>query len=99
MKGILTTALLLLATPALMTSALAAPIHQFSDLALSPGGDKIAVVESDDPGNLADEPHGTVVVRDACGKITAHYDPCTARRHSNPVWSPKGHALAFLPAH
>ena len=71
MKAITFAASLLLATP-----ALAAPIHQFDDLALAPAGDKIATVESDDPGNLADEPHGTVVVRDAGGKIIAHYDPC-----------------------
>jgi dipeptidyl aminopeptidase/acylaminoacyl peptidase len=93
MKAITFAALLLLATP-----AMAAPIHQFSDLALAPAGDKLAVVESDDPGNLADEPHGTVVVRDAGGKIIAHYDPCTTCRYSNPVWSPKGDAFVFLAA-
>ena len=57
-----------------------------------------ATVESDDPGNLTDEPHGTVVVRDASGKIVAHYDPCTQCRYSGLAWSPKGDALVFLAA-
>ena len=93
MKAISFAAIFLLATP-----AIAAPIHQFDDLALAPAGDKVAAVESDDPGNLTEEPHGTVVVRDAGGKIIAHYDPCAACRYSDPVWSPKGDALLFLAA-
>jgi dipeptidyl aminopeptidase/acylaminoacyl peptidase len=82
---------LLIATP-----ALAAPIHQFSDLAFAPDGSKTATVESDDPGNLADEPHGQVVVRDQAGKIVAHYDPCAQCRYSGTAWSPKSDALVFL---
>src|SRR5215472_10388816 len=82
----------------LATPAIAAPIHQFSDLALAPLGDKIATVESDDPGNLPDEPHGQVVVRDQTGKIVAHYDPCAQCRYSGTVWSPKGDVLLFLGA-
>ncbi len=82
-------------------AAFAAPapsgaIHQFDDLALAPAGDKTATVESDDPGNLTDEPHGAVIVRDAGGKIVAHYDPCAACRYSGMAWSPKGDALVFL---
>src|SRR3954462_8519373 len=76
-------------------AAIAAPvsrpfvtIHQFDDLALSPDGARTATVESDDPGNLADEPHGVVTVRDAAGKIVAHYDPCTVCRYSGLTWSP-----------
>ncbi|MES2253974.1 MAG: S9 family peptidase [Pseudomonadota bacterium] len=86
-------------------AAIAAPvsrpavtIHQFDDLALSPDGARTATVESDDPGNLADEPHGVVTVRDAAGKIVAHYDPCTVCRYSGLTWSPKGDALVFLAA-
>jgi hypothetical protein len=78
------------------TPALAAPIHQFGDLALAPDGGKTATVESDDPGNLADEPHGQVVVRDQAGKIVVHYDPCAQCRYSGTAWSPKGDALVFL---
>ncbi len=78
--------------------ALAAPIHQFNDLVLAPAGDRTATVESDDPGNLPDEPHGQVVVRDQGGKIVAHYDPCAACRYSGTAWSPKGDTLVFLAA-
>src|SRR6185437_13847313 len=74
-----------LAFPALAATSPA--IHQFDDLALSPMGDKTATVESDDPGNLTEEPHGAVIVRDAAGKSIGHSDP---------VWSPKGDALLFL---
>lgn len=78
--------------------ALAAPMHQFSDLALSPDGARTATVESDDPGGQAQEPHGVVTVRDAAGKIIAHYDPCAQCRYSGLAWSPKGDALVFLAA-
>jgi len=86
-------------------AAIAAPvshpavtIHQFDDLALSPDGGRTATVESDDPGNLTEEPHGVVTVRDAAGKIVAHYDPCTVCRYSGLAWSPKGDVLVFLGA-
>ncbi len=84
----------------LSAPAWAAPaaIHQFNDLALAPDGGKLATVESDDPGNLTDEPHGAVVVRDQGGKIAARYDPCTQCRYSGLAWSPKGDALVFLAA-
>ena len=88
----------ILASLLFATPALAAPIHQFGDLALAPAGDKLATVESDDPGNLAQEPHGQVVVRDLAGKIIAHYDPCADCRYSGTVWSPRGDALVFLGA-
>ncbi len=86
-------------------AAIAAPvsppavvIHQFENLALSPDGARTATVESDDPGNLADEPHGAVTVRDANGKMVAHYDPCSVCRYSGLAWSPKGDVLVFLGA-
>src|SRR5262249_12728762 len=71
-------------------------MHQFADLALAPDGGKTATVESDDPGNLTEEPHGAVVVRDAGGKEVAHYDPCPTCRYSDPAWSPKSDMLVFL---
>jgi dipeptidyl aminopeptidase/acylaminoacyl peptidase len=89
----------------LSSAAIAAPlshpaviIHQFEALALSPDAARTATVESDDPGNLTDEPHGVVTVRDANGKIIAHYDPCTVCRYSGLTWSPKGDVLVFLGA-
>ncbi len=93
MKNIAVLAALLLAAPA---AAAADTIHQFNGLALSPAGDRTATIESDDPGNLAQEPHGQIQVRDVAGKIVARYDPCAACRYANPVFSPKGDALVFL---
>ena len=84
---------LLLATPALAATS---AMHQFADLALAPDGGKTATVESDDPGNLTEEPHGAVVVRDVSGKVVAHYDPCSTCRYADPAWSPKGDMLLFL---
>ena len=60
------------ARPALAAATI---IHQFSDLALEPAGDRTATVESDDPGNLPDEPHGRIVVRGADGSMLASFDP------------------------
>ena len=68
-------------------------IHQFSDLALAPAGDRTATVESDDPGNLSDEPHGKVVVRGADGRVLASFDPCKSCRYANPAFSPSGEVV------
>src|SRR5215831_20261141 len=84
--------LYLSAAPAL---AAGTTVHQFSDLALAPAGDRTATVESDDPGNLADEPHGAVIVRGPDGKVVAHFDPCKNCHYANPTFSPKGE-LVFL---
>ena len=78
--------------------ALAAPIHQFNDLALAPDGGKTVTIESDDPGNLADEPHGVVVVRDPGGNVVAHYDPCPKCRYADPAWAPRGDGFVFFAA-
>lgn len=90
---------LFLSCSALIVPALAATspaMHEFSDLALSSDGSQTATVESDDPGNLPDEPHGAVVVRNAGGTVVAHYDPCAQCRYSDPAWSPRGDVLVFL---
>ena len=91
----LTVALVL--CPALAWAAAAkVVIHDFDHLAMAPNGARIADVEADDPGNLPDEPHGHVTVRDASGKILATYDPCKTCKYSDTAFSPKGEALAFL---
>src|ERR1700743_1100076 len=82
-----------LAFPAL---AAAPAMHQFDDLALSSDGTQTATIESDDPGNLKDEPHGAVVGRNTSGAVVAHYDPCAVCRYSDPAWSPHGDVLVFL---
>ncbi|HEY1638981.1 MAG TPA: prolyl oligopeptidase family serine peptidase [Rhizomicrobium sp.] len=91
----LTVALVL--CPALAWAAAAkVVIHDFDHLAMAPNGARIADVEADDPGNLPDEPHGHVTVRDASGKILAIHDPCKTCKYSDTAFSPKGEALVFL---
>ncbi|HEY4112687.1 MAG TPA: S9 family peptidase [Rhizomicrobium sp.] len=70
-------------------------IHTYDHLALAASG-RMADVEADDPGNLPEEAHGHVTVRDASGKILASYDPCKACKYSDTAFSPKGDALAFI---
>ncbi len=71
--------------------------HVFTDLALSPSGDQVAAVESDDTGEAGREPHQTVVLRRAAdGKITRSMDPCPACGYGDPAFSPDGKALAFV---
>jgi dipeptidyl aminopeptidase/acylaminoacyl peptidase len=78
--------------------ASAAPvvIRDHDHLALSPRGDRVVDVEADDPGNLAEAPHGKVVLRDAAGKILKTFDPCKACRYASTAWSPAGDAFAFI---
>ncbi len=97
MKFLPTAGLLTLAA----TAAFAGPeqkvvIHNFEAMSLAPSGDRLADVESDDPGNLPAEPHGRVVVRAASGNVVAVYDPCKTCKYSDTAWSPSGRSLAFL---
>jgi dipeptidyl aminopeptidase/acylaminoacyl peptidase len=79
-------------------SASAAPvvIRDHDHLALSPKGDKVVDVEASDPGNLPDDPHGAVVLRDASGKVLSSFDPCAACKYSDTAWAPSGAAFAFV---
>ncbi|HVU20694.1 MAG TPA: prolyl oligopeptidase family serine peptidase [Rhizomicrobium sp.] len=77
-------------------SAAPVVIRDHDHLALAPKGERMANVEASDPGNLADSPHGVVVVRDASGKVQAAYDPCRACQYADTAWSPSGDALAFI---
>jgi dipeptidyl aminopeptidase/acylaminoacyl peptidase len=91
-----------LAAAFLLASALgiaqAAPvvIRDHDHLALSPKGDRMADVEASDPGNLPDDPHGQVVLRDAGGKVLSTFDPCRTCRYSDTAWAPSGAAFAFI---
>ncbi|MGH6871335.1 MAG: S9 family peptidase [Rhizomicrobium sp.] len=78
----------------------AAPVvlHGFDHLALAPAGDRTVDVEDSDPGNLAEEAHGAVVLRGAGGKVLATYDPCAACKYSDTAWSPGGDAFGFVAA-
>ena len=72
-------------------------MHDYRDVLISPQGDRIAAVESDDPFASEAEPHPVVVIRSrADGAILATYDPCKACFYSGLAWSPDGQALAFV---
>ena len=73
-------------------------IRDHDALAISASGDRVADVEAIDPGNLAEEAHGAVVVRTADGKLAAQYDPCPACKYSDTAWSPRTDTLAFIGA-
>ncbi|MDB5437227.1 MAG: family peptidase, partial [Phenylobacterium sp.] len=75
----------------------AAQVRGYQDLALSPKGDLIATVETDELFQSEADPHGVVVVRNrANGKVVARYDPCASCFYAGPAWSPDGAALAFV---
>ncbi|HEY4123655.1 MAG TPA: hypothetical protein VGM36_03520, partial [Rhizomicrobium sp.] len=95
MKIVLVSALALLGLVSAAQAQTASTIHNFEKLSLAPGGDRIANVESVDPGNQTKEPHGAVVVRGADGKVIASYDPCKTCKYADTAWSPKGGTFAF----
>jgi dipeptidyl aminopeptidase/acylaminoacyl peptidase len=80
------------------SAAIAAPvvIRDHDGLALSPKGDRVINVEANDPGNLPDDPHGAVILRDASGKILKAFDPCQTCKYSDTAWAPTGDVFAFI---
>jgi dipeptidyl aminopeptidase/acylaminoacyl peptidase len=72
-------------------------VHQYRDLVLSPKGDRIAAVETDELLQSEADPHAILVIRDrADGQIVEHYNPCGGCFYSGATWSPDGQALAFV---
>lgn len=94
MTRVFLSALALLAA-AMSASAAPVVIRDHDHVALSPDGARVADVEADDPGNLADPPHGQVVVRDASGRLLASHDPCRTCMYASTAWSGDGR-LAFI---
>ena len=82
---------------AAVVSETPAAMRAYQSLALNATGDRLAAVESVDPGGLPDRPHATIVVRDrSSGKVVNEYDPCPQCRYNAPSWSPDQSALAFI---
>ncbi|HEX3366418.1 S9 family peptidase [Phenylobacterium sp.] len=72
-------------------------VHQYRDVVISPKGDLIAAIESDDPFASEAEPHPVVVMRSAKdGAVIAKYDPCAKCFYSGAAWSPDGSGLVFV---
>jgi dipeptidyl aminopeptidase/acylaminoacyl peptidase len=80
-----------------VSPALAQPLHDYSSLALSPTGDRIAAVESDSEPNSSKMPDESVVIRNAhTGAVLATIDPCTGCRYSGLAFAPDGRLLAIV---
>jgi dipeptidyl aminopeptidase/acylaminoacyl peptidase len=80
----------------LSVPASAATLHQYGALALSPGGDRVAAIESDAVPDSTTRAHGRIVIRSAAtGAVLSTIDPCATCDYSNLVFAPDGR-LAFL---
>jgi dipeptidyl aminopeptidase/acylaminoacyl peptidase len=90
--------LVLAAALALSTSpAAAATLRQYTDLALSPSGDRVAAVESDAEPNAPRLPAERVVIRSAnTGAVQATVDQCAGCRYSDLAFTPDGRLLAVV---
>jgi dipeptidyl aminopeptidase/acylaminoacyl peptidase len=85
--------------PAAPPAALSVPaqVRLYREVALSPSGDRIATVETDELAASETDPHETVVVRScASGEVLDRYDPCAICDYAGPAWSPDGQVLAFV---
>jgi dipeptidyl aminopeptidase/acylaminoacyl peptidase len=87
--------LLIAALAAAAVQATPASMHQYEHLALSPGGDRVAAVESDELAQSMTEAHGSVVLRGADGTVLGRFDPCGTCRYYDPAFSPDGRSVAF----
>jgi dipeptidyl aminopeptidase/acylaminoacyl peptidase len=74
----------------------AATLHEYSSLALSPAGDRLAALESDVLADSTTRAHAHIVIRSATtGKVLATWDPCPSCDYSGLAFGPAGR-LAFL---
>src|SRR5690348_5717938 len=81
---------------AFSVSASAATLHEYSSLALSPVGDRVAAIESDAVADSTTRAHGHIVVRSATtGQPIATIDPCADCTYSGLTFGPDGR-LAFI---
>jgi len=81
---------------AAVAESVAPPLHDFASLALAPSGTQTLDVEAADAGNLPQEPHASVVLRDARGRRVAAFDPCATCKYSDTAWAPHDAAFAFV---
>ncbi|MFL6758761.1 S9 family peptidase [Sphingomonas sp.] len=79
------------------TPAAAMTLHQYSDIALSAAGDRVAAVESDTEPNAPRLPAERIVIRNArTGAMLATVDQCAGCRYYTPSFIPDGRLLAIV---
>lgn len=87
---------------ALLASVAAVPaaavtLHQYSNIALSQAGDRVAAVESDAEPNSPQRPAERLVIRNArSGAVLATVAQCNGCRYSDPAFLPDGRLLAVV---
>jgi dipeptidyl aminopeptidase/acylaminoacyl peptidase len=80
-----------------VSPASALPLHQFSDLAISPAGDRVAAVESDEQPNSSTKPQEHAVVRNAAtGATIATLPPCRGCTYPGLAFARDGRLLAIV---
>lgn len=74
--------------------AIATPLHVYGSLTVSPAGDRVATVETDDEANSSVRPHGRIVLRSTAGGARlAVIDPCPKCGYSGLTFAPDGRLL------
>ena len=80
-----------------ISPAAALPLHQFSSLALSPAGDRVAAVETDEEPNSSTKAQEHVVVRSVTtGAVAARLASCPGCTYSDLSFAPDGRLLAIV---
>jgi dipeptidyl aminopeptidase/acylaminoacyl peptidase len=81
----------------LASPAEAATLHQYSDVALSASGDRVAAVESDAEPNASNRPAERLVIRNARnGAVIATVKDCAGCRYNAPTFLADGRLLALV---
>jgi dipeptidyl aminopeptidase/acylaminoacyl peptidase len=82
---------------ALSQPATAMTLRQYTDIALSAAGDRVAAVESDSEPNAPQHPAERIVIRHArTGIVLAKVDQCRGCRYFDPTFVPDGRLLAIV---
>ena len=80
-----------------ISPAAAMPLHQFSDLALSRAGDRVAAVESDEQPNSSTRAQEHVLIRDArTGAVVSRLPGCAGCTYSDLTFAPDGRLLTIV---
>lgn len=72
----------------------AATLHEYSALAISPAGDRIAIVESDAVADATTRAHGHIAIRSAStGRVISTIDPCQSCDYSGLTFASDGRLI------